>query len=112
VQFHECEGYGHIITKCATFLKKHKKSLVVPWSDADDSDDEVKTEFANHVSALTGRIMSDTNSCEVEMSYDELDMSYYDLIAKNAELTQKVKEQVDMIAQLQDERFENLAQIS
>jgi hypothetical protein len=90
VQCHECEGYGHIRTECATFLKKQKKSLVVPWSDEDDSDDDVKDEFANHVSALAGRIMSDTESCEEEMSYDELVISYYDLMAKNTELTQKV----------------------
>jgi len=89
VQCHECEGYCHITTECATFLKKQKKSLVVSWSDGDDSDDEVKTESANHVSALTSRIMSDTESCEEEMTYDELAMSYYDLIAKNTELTQR-----------------------
>jgi len=109
VQCHECEGYGHIITECATFLKKQKKSLVVSWSDGDDSDEEVKAESANHVSALTGRIMSNTESCEEEMTYDELAISCYDLIAKNSELTQRVEEQVKEIAQLQDERFDNLS---
>ena len=112
VQCHECEGYGHIRTKCATFLKNQKKSLVVSWSDRDDSDEEVKVEFVNHVSTLTGRIMSNTESCEEEMSYDELVISYYDLTAKNVELTQKVEEQVKEIAQLHDERFDNLAYIS
>ena len=112
VQCHECEGYENIRIECATFLKKQKKSLVVSWSDGDDSDEEVKAEFANHVSALTDRIMSNTESSEDEMSYDELAMSYYDLIAKNAELTQKVEEQVKEIVQLHDERFDNLAHIS
>jgi len=28
VQCHECEGYGHIRTECATFLKRKKKSLL------------------------------------------------------------------------------------
>jgi len=56
--------------------------------------------------------MSDTESCEEEMSYEELAISYYDLTAKNAELTQKVEEQVKEIAQLHDERFDNLAHIS
>jgi len=112
VQCHECEGYDHIRTECASFLKKQKKSLAVSWSDGDDSDDEVKAESGNHVSALTGRILSDTESCEEEMSYDELSISYYDLIAKNADLTQRVEEQVKEIAQLQDERFDNLAHIS
>jgi len=111
VQCHQCEGHGHIGTECATFLNKQKKSLVVSWSDRDDSDDEVNAESANYVSALTGRIMFDTESCE-EMSYEELAMSYYDLTAKNVELTQKVEEQEKEIAQLHDERFDNLAHIS
>jgi len=111
VQCHECEGYEHIIRECATFLKKQKKSLVMSWSDGDDSDNEVKVEFSNHVSALTGRIMSDTESCEEEMTYNELAISYYDLMAKNIELTEKVEEQVKEIAQLQDERLDNLAHI-
>ncbi|MCI40552.1 gag-protease polyprotein, partial [Trifolium medium] len=31
VQCHECEGYGHIRTECATYLKKQKKGLTVTW---------------------------------------------------------------------------------
>ena len=112
VQCHKCEGYGHIRTECDTFLKKQKKSLSVCWSDGDDSDDEVKAESANHVSTLTGRIMSDIECCEEEMTYDELAISYYDLMAKNTKLTQKIEEQVKKIAQLEDERFDNLAHIS
>jgi len=105
VQCHEYEGYGHIIPECATFLKKQKKSLTVFWSDGDDSDDEVKAESTNCVSALTGRIMTHIKSYEEEMSYEELAMSYYDLTDKNVELTQKVEEQVKEITQLHDERF-------
>jgi len=105
VQCHECEDYGHIITECATFLKKQNKSLTVFWSDGDDSDDEVKAELTKCVSALIGRIMTDTKSCEEEMSYEEIAMSYYDLTDKNVELTQKVEEQVKEITQLHDERF-------
>ena len=96
VRCHECEGYGHIRTECATFLRRQKKSLVVSWSYGDDSEDEVKTESINHVSALTGRIMSDTESCEEEMSYDELAMSYFDLLARNTYLTHRVEKQADI----------------
>jgi len=84
----------------------------VSWLDGDDSDDEVKVESANCVSVLTGRIMPDTESCEEEMSYEELAMFYYGLTAKNVELTQKVEEHLKEIAQLHDERFNNLAHIS
>jgi hypothetical protein len=44
VQCHECEGYGHNKTECASFLKRQKKNLAVSWSDEDDSDDEVENE--------------------------------------------------------------------
>ena len=37
------------------------------WSDGDGSDDEVKAKYTNHVSTLTCRIMSDTESCEEEI---------------------------------------------
>ena len=37
VQCHECEGYDHIRREYATYLKRQKKSLVVSWSDEDDS---------------------------------------------------------------------------
>ncbi|KAK2421711.1 gag-protease polyprotein [Trifolium repens] len=53
VHFHECEGYGHIRSECTTYLKKQEKSLAVTWSDEDDSDNELESEAANHVSAMT-----------------------------------------------------------
>ncbi|WP_368970978.1 hypothetical protein, partial [Bacillus cereus] len=28
VQCHECEGYGHIRSECATYLKKQKKGMM------------------------------------------------------------------------------------
>lgn len=42
------------------FLKEKKKSLVVSWSDGDDLEEEVKNESAKNVTALTGRVVSDT----------------------------------------------------
>ena len=29
VQCHECQGFGHIRTECATYVKKRKQSLAV-----------------------------------------------------------------------------------
>ncbi|MCI92143.1 gag-protease polyprotein, partial [Trifolium medium] len=46
---HECEGYGHIRTECATYLKKQKKGLTVTWSDEDESEGEVESEAAKHI---------------------------------------------------------------
>jgi len=75
VQCHECEGYDHIRSECATFLKRQKKSLVVSWSDEDNSEGEGEIESANHVSALPGRVMSDIESYEEEKSCDEIAIS-------------------------------------
>ncbi|MCI46629.1 gag-protease polyprotein, partial [Trifolium medium] len=58
VQCYECEGYGHTRTECATYLKKQKKGLTVSWSDEDDSEEELESVTAKHITALTGRYMS------------------------------------------------------
>ncbi|MCI55815.1 gag-pol polyprotein, partial [Trifolium medium] len=67
---HECEGYGHIRTECATYLKKQKKGLTVTWSDEDESEEESEFEVANRITALTGICMSNADSCDEEITYD------------------------------------------
>jgi len=66
----------------------------------------------NDVSALTDIFMSDTESCEEAMSYDELTISYNKLIARNVDRTEMLEKQEDIITRLQDERGDNLAKIS
>ncbi|MCI29225.1 gag-pol polyprotein, partial [Trifolium medium] len=111
VQYHECEGYGHIRTKCATFLKKQKKGLTVSWSE-EDSEGEVETEAAKHITALTGICMSDTKSCDEDISYEELVASYKELCIKSEEVCRTLEKQKKIIAQLQAERYDNLSKIS
>ncbi|MCI55948.1 gag-protease polyprotein, partial [Trifolium medium] len=53
VQCHECEGYGHIRIECATYMKKQKKGLTVTWSYEDESEGEVESEAAKHITVLT-----------------------------------------------------------
>jgi len=112
VQCHECEGYGHIRTECATFLKTQKKSLVVSWLDEDDYDDEVENESGKHASAFAGMVMSDTESYEEELNYEVLAISHHELIARNVDLDQMLEKQGEIIRQLQFERSENLIKIS
>jgi hypothetical protein len=84
VKCHECEGYGHIRTECATYLKKQKKSLMVSWSDEDSEEED---EFARHVSALTGVCISDAESDDDEdITYEELASSYKDLLIRYEEV--------------------------
>ncbi|CAJ2661894.1 unnamed protein product [Trifolium pratense] len=83
VQCHECEGYGHIRTECATFLKKQKMGLTVSWSD-EDSEGEADT--AKFIHALTGVCTSDTESCDEELTFDELAESYKELCRRSEEV--------------------------
>ncbi|MCI15576.1 gag-protease polyprotein, partial [Trifolium medium] len=112
VQCHECEGYGHIRTECATFLKRQKKSLAVSWSDEDDSEEEVESESAKHVNALTGICMSDTESCDEELSYEELAATYKDLLSGSTEVCKALEKQKKVNGQLQAERYDHLAKIA
>ncbi|MCI32640.1 gag-pol polyprotein, partial [Trifolium medium] len=76
-------SYGHIRTECATYLKKQKKVLTVSWFDEDESEGEVETEAAKHITALTGICVSDTESCDEDISYEELVVSYKELCIKS-----------------------------
>ncbi|CAJ2636537.1 unnamed protein product [Trifolium pratense] len=109
VQCHECEGFGHIRSECGTFLKKQKKGLTVTWSD-EDSEGETDTAKAIHV--LTSVCTSDTESCEEELTFDELAESYKKLCLKSAEVCRVSEEQKETITKLQTERAANMSRIS
>ena len=91
VQCHECEGYGHIRPECATFLKKQKKSLTVSWSE--ESEKDMENEFTKHVAALTGRVLSDDESCDKDLAYDELTITYKKLNDRNTNTCKKQLEE-------------------
>lgn len=112
VQCHKCEGYGHIRTECTTYLKKQKKSLAVSWSDEDNWEGEVENEYAKNVTALTGVYMSDDESGDEELSYEELVISYKDPYTKSINICKVVEKQKKIISQLQTERDNHLAKIS
>ncbi|GAU36127.1 hypothetical protein TSUD_292870 [Trifolium subterraneum] len=101
IQCRECEGYGHIRTECATYLKKQKKSLNVTWSDEDESEEEGESEVVKHVTVLTGIVTSDTESCDEEVSYDELAETYRDLCLVSEEKCKELEKQKKLNSQLQ-----------
>ncbi|MCI26438.1 gag-protease polyprotein, partial [Trifolium medium] len=111
IQCHECEGYGHIRTECATYLKKQKKGLTVTWSDVDESEGETESEAAKHITVLTGVVTSDTESCDEEVSYEELAATYKELCFKTEDVCRALEKQKKMTVQLQAERYDNLAKI-
>ena len=112
VQCYECEGYDHIRTECATFLKKQKKSLTVAWSDEDILERISESESTKRVTVLTGRFLSDTESCDEELVYDELATSYKNLYVRSAEICKMLGEQKKINNQLLTERSNHLAKIS
>jgi len=112
VQCYECEGFGHIRTECSNFLKKLKKSLNVAWSDEDVSERINEYESTKRETALTGRVFSDTESCDEELDYDELATSYKDFYVRSAEICKMLGEQKKINSQLLTERSNHLAKIS
>lgn len=76
VQCNCCEGFGHICYKCTTYLKRQKKGYFVSWSDDDESEGEPDGETEKHVTTLTTRCESDVDSCDEDVSYEELADSY------------------------------------
>ncbi|PNX59190.1 gag-protease polyprotein, partial [Trifolium pratense] len=109
VQCHECEGYGHIRSECGTFLKKQKKGLTVSWSDEDS---EGEADAAKAIHALTGVCTSDTESCDEELTFDELAKSYRELCLKSEEVCRVSEKQKEIITKLQTEKTANLSKIS
>ena len=63
-----------------------KKGLFISWSNDDNSESELEDEAAKHVTSLTGRYESDEDSCDEELSYEELAAFYIELCIRNEEV--------------------------
>jgi chromosome segregation ATPase len=69
-------------------------------------------ETAEHVAAFTGRYEYDEDSCDEEVTYEELLTSYIELYAKDEEICKILEKQKKTINQLQTERSDHLATIT
>jgi len=96
----------------ATYFKKQKKSLVVSWSDEDNSKGEVENECAKNVTALIGTGMSDAESGDEELTYEELATSYQELYIKSEDMCKFLEKQKKTINQLLTERNLHLTKFS
>jgi len=112
VQCHDCEGYGHIRTECATYLKKQKKNLDIYWSDEDNSEGEVENEYSKNVTTLTGIYMFDAESGDEKLTYEELAISYKELYTKSENICKLLEKQKKTISQLYIKRNNHLTKIS
>ncbi|XP_058784264.1 uncharacterized protein LOC131659038 [Vicia villosa] len=110
IQCHRCEGYGHIRAECPTYLKEKMKGLSVTWSKG-DSESESEEETAKHIIALTSVCVSDDDSSEDELTFDELAASYKELCVRSAEVCKQVEKQKILIKELKTEKKEHLVTI-
>jgi len=78
--------------------------------DVPKRDDE--SESTKQVTAMTGRVFSDTESSDEKLAYDELAASYKGLYARSAEVSKMLVEQKKINNQLLAERSDHLEKIS
>ncbi|MCI94768.1 gag-pol polyprotein related, partial [Trifolium medium] len=63
------------------------------WSDEEESEGEVESEAAKHIIALSGTCMSDAESSDEEVSYDELAASNKELCIRSEEVCRALEKQ-------------------
>jgi hypothetical protein len=108
-QCHKCGGFGHVTTECANL---YKKSVNGAWSEKDVSERISKGMFSRQVTALTGKIYSDDESCDEELEYDDLATAYKDLHARSTEICKMLGEQKKINNQLLSEKNVLLTKVS
>jgi len=63
------------------------------------------------ITAFTGRVFSNTEKCDEELAYDDLDASYKDLYVRSTEICKMLGEQKKINSQLLTERSSHLTKI-
>ncbi|PNX93845.1 gag-protease polyprotein, partial [Trifolium pratense] len=105
VQCHDCEGYGHVQAECPTFLKIQKRGMSPTYSDK-DSAGECDDKTSKRVMAFIGKYDSDNESCDEEVSYEELADTYRELYFKSEEICRVNVKLKSAITQLKSEKLE------
>ena len=68
-----CQGYGHMKSKCPTYLKSNGKTMVVTLSDGEVSDDELECDDDGNFIAFTATtVVNESISVEENPSDGEL----------------------------------------
>ena len=68
-----CQGYGHMKSKCPTYLKSKSKAMAVTLSDNEVSDDESGCDEDGNFIAFTATVVGNENvSTEENLSNGEL----------------------------------------
>ena len=68
-----CQGYGHMKSKCPTYLKSKGKTMAVTLNDGEVSDDKLECdEDGNFTAFTTTTVMNESMSAEENPSDGEL----------------------------------------
>jgi len=68
-------------------------------------------ESTKKVTVFTGRVFSDTESCDEELAYDDLATSYKDLYVRSAEICKMLVKQKKISSKLLTKRINHLTKI-
>jgi len=86
--------------------------LTAVWPVDDNSENVSEYGPLKRVTSFTGRVCSDTESCDEELAYDYLAASYKDLYFRSAKICILLGEQKKINSHLLTERSNHLAKIS
>lgn len=87
-------------------MKRQKKGLTISWSDEENSDNELEDMSANHVRVTTDVCLSDNDSSDDELTYEEVVSMNKDLYLKSEELCRTLVERNYDIKRLKLEKQE------
>ena len=83
--------------------------MTVSWSD-DESERDGENESTKHVAALTGRVFSGDESCD--LVYHELGVSYKSLDDRNTDTCKQLEEEKNITNQLEEKNGCLLTKVS
>ncbi|XP_021830170.1 uncharacterized protein LOC110770354 [Prunus avium] len=103
VKCFECEGYGHISSKCANTLKKQKdgknKAMHTTWSDSDYDSENNEKSIALITTVSLDEPMKKDDDCE-DMDVKFIMNKYDDFLAASQKLSKQNEELVKSMAVL------------
>ncbi|XP_050945193.1 uncharacterized protein LOC127150728 [Cucumis melo] len=100
IRCHECEGFGHIQSECATYLKHKKKSLVATLSDEEDYSESDDEEVGMALISIT--TMNEEEATQVTSQASDQQKSMVDDCLNDSMVQGKWKEDQAIIIQQQE----------
>ncbi|KAA0040705.1 retrovirus-related Pol polyprotein from transposon TNT 1-94 [Cucumis melo var. makuwa] len=107
IRCHECEGFGHIQSECATYFKSKKKGLVATFSDEEDYSESDDEEIGMALISLCN--MNDEETAKVNTQTHDPQESTTNKYLTDGLVDKKKTEDQEIILQ-QQERIQDLVE--